>query len=142
LNGVVPLQIDIQDTNDTIVKTISSDTEKVESGTGTGCGRILWKPTGTGTQWGLVLIPSIYVPQKMLCRFTANANFTQADSSVAATITDQYGPGLEHSDTSITVHNTLTGSAGVYFYKGDENDAGLAIWDSEDDWVCIDMECP
>lgn len=79
---------------------------------------------------------------KRRCRFTLDSALTTADASVAATITSQRGPGTEHPDTAITVHNLETSSAGTYVFEGDSGDAGWAEWDSETDWDIENMECP
>lgn len=81
-------------------------------------------------------------PLKPFCRFTLNAALATSDASVAATITDQYGPGADHTTTTITVYNFLTHDAGVYQYEGDSGDAGKAYWDSGTSWHVFDMECP
>ena len=75
-----------------------------------------------------------------LVRFTLNAALTTSDSSKAATITNQYGPGIANS-TSITVYNCETASAGTYIFSADSGDAGLAIWDSGTDYRIIQLEC-
>lgn len=94
--------------------------------------------TATPTeQW----TPCYNEPRKPLVRFTLDAELLATDASVAATITDQYGPGLAHDDLSITVHNLLTSTPATYHYFGDEDDAGQAVWDEGQNFRIVDMEC-
>jgi hypothetical protein len=81
-------------------------------------------------------------PLKLLCRFTLGAALATSDASKSATITNQYGPGKDHSSTSITVHNLLTHTAGTYVFEGDSGDAGLAYYDIGSNWRILQMECP
>lgn len=80
--------------------------------------------------------------KKRLVRFVLDEALTTNDEHKAATIEDQYGPGIDHTETSITVYNMPTHTASVYLFEGDEGDAGLAMWDSESDFIIIQMECP
>lgn len=69
------------------------------------------------------------LPYKALVRFTLDADMTETDASVAATITDQFGIGSDEPDTSITVHNLLvTGS--TYGFDMLSGDAGYALRDT------------
>jgi len=79
------------------------------------------------------------VPFKSLVRFTLDADLAAGDASKAATITHQYGPG-EANVTAITVHNLAASSGNVF--EGDEDDAGLAVWDSGTNYRIVQMECP
>lgn len=79
---------------------------------------------------------------QMLVRFTLDSAMTTSDSSKAATITNQYGLGVQSADTSITVHNMQTASGGVYLFEGSSGAAGLAFWDTDDDYIIVQMECP
>lgn len=80
---------------------------------------------------------------KSLVRFTLDAALTTSDASQTATITDQYGPGLDNTTTSggIIVHNMETSAAGTYMFEGNLNDAGLAMWDQGTDYRIIQIEC-
>lgn len=75
-----------------------------------------------------------------LVRFTLSAALATTDASISATITDQYGPGIE-AGTSITVHNLLTSTAGTYVFEGSVGAAGLAMWDQGTDYRIIQIEC-
>jgi hypothetical protein len=79
---------------------------------------------------------------KSLVRFTLDNALTTSEASESATITDQYGLGNDNDETAITVHNLLTHTAGVYVFEGDASDAGLALWDSAQNYRIIMMECP
>lgn len=79
---------------------------------------------------------------KLFIRCTLNSALTTSAASVAATITHQYGPGIENEDTSITVHNFLTSAAGVYLFEGDAGDAFLAFHDSGQNYRLDNGECP
>ena len=80
---------------------------------------------------------------KSLVRFTLDAALTTADASQTATITDQYGPGVDNTTASggIIVHNMETSAAGTYMFEGNLNDAGLAMWDQGTDYRIIQIEC-
>jgi hypothetical protein len=91
--------------------------------------------------WEVVNAPSTDL-SKRLVRFTLSATMTTSDESKAATIVNQYGPGIDHAETAITVKNMLTHVAGVYLFEGDSGDAGLAMWDSGTTFIIIMMECP
>lgn len=80
--------------------------------------------------------------KKRLCRFTLDAALATSDASKAATITHQFGEGIDHASTSITVYNLLTHTAGTYVFEGDSSDAGYAYYDSGTSWRIIQMECP
>jgi len=80
---------------------------------------------------------------KPFCRFTLNAALAVTDVSKAATIVTQYGDGLQHQSTSITVYNLLTHTAGSYVFEGDSGDAGIAAFDkASGNWYILQMECP
>lgn len=115
--------------------------------------------SGTTTPWVgntglLVLIPALtdtlalvdFAPPitqvKMLCLFTLDATLTTVDEYVDATIQAQYGVGLEHGTTDITVYNMPTHDGSYEFY-GDSGDYGYAYWSgSGTDWIIIMLECP
>lgn len=79
---------------------------------------------------------------KRLVRFTIDADLTTADSSAEATIRNQYGPWTDHDTaTPITVNNMLTSLVGTYLFYGLSGAAGLAMWDSERNFIIIQMEC-
>ena len=82
--------------------------------------------------------------RKPLVRFTLDSALTTTQASKAATVAagEQYGPGRDADDLSITVHNLLTKTASVYLFEGDSGDAGLAFWDSDQNYRIIQMECP
>lgn len=79
---------------------------------------------------------------KQYCRFTLGAALATTDASKSATITDQYGPGWDHSTTSITAYNLLTHTAGTYTFSGASGHAGYAFWDTGSNWRIDQMECP
>lgn len=79
---------------------------------------------------------------KQLVRFTLDVALATTDASQPATITDQYGPGSDNSDTAITAHNLLTSTAGTFVFEGDVGDAGLAMRDTGQDYRIIQIECP
>jgi hypothetical protein len=81
-------------------------------------------------------------PRKSLVRFTLDGSLSITNASAAATITNQYGPGVDAPNTSITVHNLLTSTAGEYVFSGSIASAGLAMWDADQDYRIIQMECP
>lgn len=76
-----------------------------------------------------------------LVRFTLSAALTTSDATKSATITNQYGPGVAATTTTITVHNLAT-SGGAYVFSGASGAAGLALWDSGTNYRIIQMECP
>lgn len=79
---------------------------------------------------------------KPVCKFTLTAALATSDASKSATITDQLGPGRPHLETSITVQNFLTHSAGVYQYHGASGNKGKAYYNPSDKtWHIFDMEC-
>ena len=81
--------------------------------------------------------------RKIFCRFTLNAALATSDASKAATITNQYGYGINHASTSITVQNFLTATAGVYEYHGASGAAGKAFYDPvTKTWHIFDLQCP
>lgn len=80
--------------------------------------------------------------RKLLVRFTLDAALATSDASKAATITNQYGPGVDATSTAITVHNLLTSTAATYVFSGASGAAGLAMWDADQNYRIIQMECP
>lgn len=88
-----------------------------------------------------VIQPTTY---KSLVRFTLSSALATSDASKTATITNQYGFGVDNTTASggITVHNLLTSTGGVYVFEGDSGDAGLAMWDQGTNYRIIQMECP
>jgi hypothetical protein len=113
-----------------------ADTELVLQ-SGDGGLRILHKPTGTGELMCAILLSSLGEEKKRLCRFTLDDDLTTSDASQDATIITQYGQGVEHTATAITVYNLETSSAGVYLFAGDSGDAGLAYYDEDDHWIIL-----
>lgn len=81
---------------------------------------------------------------RSLVRFTLNSALTTSDASQTATITNQYGPGVDNTTASggITVHNLETSSAGTFVFEGNSGDAGLAMWDETTNYRIIQIECP
>jgi len=81
--------------------------------------------------------------RKLFCRFTLDSALTTAQATKSATITNQYGYGIDHASTSITVQNFLTATAGVYEYHGASGAAGKAFYDRvEKKWHIFDLQCP
>lgn len=81
---------------------------------------------------------------KPLVRFTLAAALATSDASKTATIQSQFGPGLANPSTgagAITVHNLLTSTASTYVFSGSSGDAGLAEWDSGNNYRIVQMEC-
>lgn len=80
---------------------------------------------------------------KRLARFTLDAPMSALDQWGEATITDQYGPGNDHSQTTeVHVRNMLTSVTDTYLFSGASGAAGLALWDYGDYWIIIQMQCP
>ena len=81
---------------------------------------------------------------KEFCRFTLNADLSTSDATKAATITEQWGRGRDHSTASaITVHNLLSHAGGVYVFEGASGNAGIASYDPDlKAWRIIIPECP
>lgn len=81
---------------------------------------------------------------RSLVRFTLDSALTTSDASQTATITNQYGPGVDNTTASggITVHNLETSSAGTFVFEGNSGDAGLAMWDETTNYRIIQIECP
>lgn len=82
--------------------------------------------------------------RKLLVRFTLSAALATSDASKSATIASQYGFGCDGTTSSggITVHNLLTATAATYVFSGASGAAGLAMWDSGQNYRIIQMECP
>lgn len=101
-------------------------------------------PEPSGSWWSDQWIPlnSASAGTKQLVRFTLNADLTTSAASQSATITNQYGPGTDNSDTAITVLNLETHDPGVYVFEGDAGDAGLAMLNENQEYVIIQIECP
>ena len=79
---------------------------------------------------------------KPICSFTLTAALSTADASKGATITQQFGRGRAHKDTTITVKN-LQRSGGSYVFSGVSGAAGYAFWDpATSQWCIFQMECP
>ena len=86
--------------------------------------------------------PNGAIGKKQLNRFTLNATLATSDASKAATITDQYGPGINADVTvAITVYNLETSTGGVYVFSGASGAAGQAIWDSGTNYRITQMQC-
>ena len=79
---------------------------------------------------------------KQLVRFTLNSALTTSDEFKPATITHQYGPGNDNSNTAIDVYNLETHATGTYVFEGDSGDAGLAMLDKNQEYRIIQIECP
>jgi len=143
VQGVTPAEITVGDADDTHVDVDTAGGSKLVSDAGGG-GLILHKPTGTGTKWAVIAIGGSHTGQlkKQHCRFTLGGALATTDASQSATIQTQYGPGVDHPSTSITVRNLLTHTAGTYLFEGDSGDAGIAIYDSGTTWNIVQMECP
>ncbi len=78
-------------------------------------------------------------------RFTLSSALATTDSTKTATIQSQYGPGIPSPNTSsggIDVYNLADNTGSAYVFEGDSGDAGLAIWDKDNDYRIIQMECP
>lgn len=76
---------------------------------------------------------------KSLVRFTLGDALTDQDDSQSATITDQYGPGIENPDDEITVHNLEQPTEDTYYFTGTAGAVGLAIHDSGQNYRIIMM---
>lgn len=117
--------------------------QRVLQSAGGGPVRILYKPAGTGEKLCAVLLASGQQRLKQLCRFTLDSSMADSDSHQDATITAQYGEGLEHTVTDIEVWNLETHASGVFMFTGAMGAAGYAFYDDPNDkWVIIQMECP
>ena len=123
--------------------TISSATYVLQSAAN-GPIPIYYQPSGTGQKECAIILPAV-INYKPLVRFTLSAALGSSDASKTATIQSQFGHGMDNPNTgagAITVHNLLTHSGGVYKYFGDSGDAGMAVWDSANDYRILDLECP
>ena len=85
------------------------------------------------------------VHYKPKCRFTLDEELTTAMSSAEATLTDQWGQGIDHTVTSITVENQESDSAGLYVFEGNSGAAGWASFKSHTAstaiWTIDNMQC-
>lgn len=85
-------------------------------------------------------------PNRPYCRFILDSDLTQEDDRAYAWLYNQWGPGNMHPYSNesktvgkICVFNYETEEEGVYKFQGLEGDAGLAVWDSENNWLIIDL---
>ena len=117
--------------------------QRVLQSAGGGPVRLLYKPAGTGEKLCAVLLPSGQQRLKQFCRFTLDSSMDDSDSHQDATITAQYGEGLEHTVTDIEVWNLETHASGVFMFTGAMGAVGYAFYDEPNDkWIIIQMECP
>ena len=108
----------------------------------------------TSRAW--VILMMLDTTWKYGCDFEADTSFDENDEWVLGTVTDQYGPGTEHTVTSGIFHN-LRRHDDDYEFEGDEGDRGRAIFDKyevdeEGDygtadalvahWIIYQFECP
>jgi hypothetical protein len=147
LAGISPVQIHVTDEDHMAAKpkAVQPSTELESSHAGSAL--VLWKEPGEsspGGKWALVQFGGGLVSTiKQTVRFTLDDDLFTYSPSEYATITAQYGPGKDNPDTAITVKNMQTGDpAGTYLFEGDEDAAGLAVWDTGQSYVIIQMECP
>lgn len=77
--------------------------------------------------------------KKPFCRFTLDAELTDATTSVAALLTNQWGEGTAHSTGSITVYNPLDGYTTGCLFEGTSGTAGIAGYDSGTAWVILQL---
>ena len=82
------------------------------------------------------------------CRFVLDEDLSTDDDKGYAYITHQYGPGIIHSyDNKICVLNPLAFEEEdceedcdqTYAFSGSEGDGGLAVWDTDNNWLIISM---
>lgn len=85
-----------------------------------------------------VATPIIFKPH---CRFTLDAALATSDASKSATITSQWGQGITHPTTSITVENLLTSTGGLYLFEGASGAAGRASYKTGTTWNIENMQC-
>lgn len=78
---------------------------------------------------------------KPLVRFTLGGALSTSDATASASITAQYGPGVDNS-TSITVRNIETSTASQYIFEGASGAAGIAGWDFSQTYQILQLECP
>lgn len=78
--------------------------------------------------------------RKPLVRVTVNSSWTQGSSSIAATIKNQWGPGLDNS-TTITLRNFELSAGSTYLFAGASGAAFLAGWDSGTTYQTLQGEC-
>lgn len=138
LAGVCCLEINVNDADDEYAE-VSEETHYLLS-SGSGSAEILWKESGTGFKWAQVRFPMARYQARWI-RFVANGAFTTTDASVTVDgIT--YRDGYEPTDAVTTVCNMGKEDAS-YVFEGDDNDAGYALYDADDDKYYIwQMECP
>ena len=80
--------------------------------------------------------------KKPKCTFTLSEELTISDASAAATITGQYGNGVDHDSANITVYNMPAKGGGYEFY-GDSGVYGRASYTGEGtDWEIDILGCP
>jgi hypothetical protein len=81
---------------------------------------------------------------KPVCVFSLSAALSTSDATQGGTIIEQYGPGREHSDTTITVANPPK-PGGAYLFYGASGAHGVAFWDpATEHWLIFQLyrECP
>lgn len=78
--------------------------------------------------------------RKPYIRFKVTTAVTTGTASFSAALMEQYGPGLAHPSTTISVSNLITG-AGGYVFKGSTGNMGMALWDSSTNYRWVQGEC-
>lgn len=137
VGGVVKATVNIVSTADGFVEPVNAD-RNLQSCENSPI-PILYAPASTGDQECFILLGPLFF--KPLVRFTLGGTLATSEASKAATITHQYGRGIDNS-TSITVHNLLTSTASTYAFSGASGAAGLAYHDYGTNYRIIQLECP
>jgi hypothetical protein len=115
---------------------LGEDSGSLPSGT-----RVIVMPHRQSRRW--YVVSTVQYPLKDWARATADAAYTTASATVAGTLTNQYGFGPDHDDTSVTLHNLETKTAGLYVFSGASGSACWAKYSGyDDDWLIVITECP
>lgn len=107
-----------------------------------GAAEILWKEAGTGAKWALVRV-GIGLGAKENCWATFDDDFTTGNQTVAGTIQNQWGAGIDHGDTAIVLYNHPTDVSGTYIFSGSAGGWCTAQWrGTSNEWNIIIPQCP
>lgn len=83
------------------------------------------------------------LPKKQFGRATFGAAFTTSNATVTGTLTDQWGFGVKHHATSITLRNMLTDVANTYLYHGSSGGACWCFYTGvANEWIMVVPQCP
>lgn len=115
----------------------TTDPAKLKTGPA-GPARIVWKETGTGTKWGVVMLTGAAPPGKI--RFTLPSALATTDASKASCTVDSVITGGSPGST-VTVYNMPASSD--YVFSGASGNKGKAEWDEANQrFEIYQLECP